>query len=135
MQRLIIFLMVISSIEYSCRKELKCGCTIKTDTVNYDADADCDDGSCIFISEINILPDSVEEYPVDIFIDDSFRTHLKKIGRQNSNNPFFWIGYIEKFPSNEVHRYRVEDSFGMVWEGTFSTDNEFGARKPLLLIR
>jgi len=131
MKNIIIIILVITTAGYGCRK-LSGGCKIKTDTINHDPTADYEDGSCIFISEVNIIPDSVEKYPVDIYIDNIYRTRLNRVVIPTVG---FIRGYVEKFPSNEIHHYRVEDDFGKVWEDTFSTFNHFNAMRIISLKR
>lgn len=116
----------------SCRKKLRGGCKIKTDTINHDPLADYEDGSCIFVSEVEIFPDSVEKYPVDIYIDNTFRKRLTKYIIPDRGSP---IGFIVEFPSNEIHKYRVEDDYGKVWEDTFSAPNQFKGGKTIYLFR
>lgn len=128
--RLFVFVSVLSVT--SCKKNRICGCTVATETINYNKNAECEDGSCIFISMINIVPDSVEKYNVDVFIDGQYKDRLTYIQYDRLNYPY---GYVEKFASNEVHSYRVEDDFGKVWQDTFTTYNQFKGEKLIKLKR
>jgi hypothetical protein len=132
MKYIVIIILVLTGTGYGCRKELRGGCKIKTDTINHDPTADYEDGSCIFISEVNFLPDSIDKYPVNIYIDNIFKSRLTKISVSDVG---FRRGYVEKFPSNEIHLYRVEDDFGKVWEDTFSTPNQFKGERTILIRR
>ena len=127
-----LFVIAILLIISSCKKNRICGCTVATETINYNSIAECEDGSCIFISMINLVPDSVEKYNVDVYIDNVYKERLTYIQYDHVRRPY---GYVDYFPSNEVHTYRVEDDFGKVWQDTFTTYNQFKGEKLIRLSR
>ncbi|MES2619025.1 MAG: hypothetical protein V4613_14195 [Bacteroidota bacterium] len=122
---------MILSIMSTC-KQITCGCTVGTDTKNYNPNAECEDGSCIFYSEINIIPDSVYKYPVDVYIDNVYQERLTKVIVDFRNDTF---GFTHVYGADEIHYYKVTDDFGKVWEDTFSVYNTFKEIKNINLKR
>lgn len=117
MKYYLIITIVLFALTNACKK-VTCGCTVKEDAINYDINAEADDGSCIFRTNIHLLPDSVEKYPVDIYIDGIKKAKIRKL---KYTLEYGMVAYVEKFPSNEIHAYTVVDTFGRTWQDTFQT--------------
>lgn len=113
----LIITIVLFALITACKK-VTCGCTVKEDAINYDKHAEADDGSCIFRTNIHLLPDSVEKYPVEIYIDGIKKAKIRKL---KYTVEYGMVAYVEKFPSNEIHTYTVVDTFGRTWQDTFQT--------------
>ena len=117
MKNNLIIAILLVTFASACKK-VTCGCTVKEDAINYDKNAEADDGSCIFRTKIHLLPDSVEKYPVEIYIDGIKKETIRKL---KYTKEYGMVAYVEKFPSNEIHRYIVVDTTGRIWKDSFQT--------------